>query len=132
MTTTDKKIDAFLSQYDEHVFKNALFLREVLLANLPGIIEQVDMKAKMIAYCYGQKYAELLCVIIPSRKGIKLGFNKGNELPDPDKLLVGTGKISRYVEIIESKQIKSVAVKKLILSALNAYRKRMETLKAEN
>jgi hypothetical protein len=124
MTTTDKKLEAFLSQYDGDVFKNVVALRNVLLTKLPGIIEQLDVKAKMIAYCYGEKYTDLLCVIIPSKKGLKLGFNRGNELPDPDKLLAGTGKISRYVEIKESKQIKSVAVKKLILSALNAYQQR--------
>jgi hypothetical protein len=127
MTTTDKQIEAFLSQYDEDVFKNAVALRNVLSANLPGIVEQFDIKAKMIAYCYGEKYSDLLCVIIPSKKGLKLGFNKGNELPDPDKLLAGTGKISRYIEINEIKQIKSVAVKKLILSALSAYQERAST-----
>jgi hypothetical protein len=132
MTTTDKKIDSFLSQYEEQIFQNALALRQLLLANLPDIIEQVDIKAKMIAYCYGQKYTELLCVIIPSKKGLKLGFNRGNELPDPNKLLSGTGKISRYVEIKEAKQIKSVAVKKLVLSALKAYRQRMKTIIAKN
>jgi hypothetical protein len=118
----DNNIDNFLSQYSDEVFTNALKLREVLLANLPGIIEQVDMPAKMIAYCYGQKYAELICTIIPSKKGLKLGFNRGIDLPDPDKLLEGTGKISRYVEIRSEQQIRSAAIKKLIASALVAYK----------
>jgi hypothetical protein len=76
----------------------------------------------MIAYCYGQKYSELICVIIPSKKGLKLGFNRGSTLPDPDKLLQGTGKISRYIEIYNDEQIESNAVKKLIITALNKYR----------
>jgi hypothetical protein len=120
-----KKVDAFLSQYDEQVFSNALKLREVLFANLPDIIEQLDISAKMIAYCYGQKYSEMICTIIPSKKGLKLGFYKGIDLPDPDNLLEGSGKISRYVEINSDKQIKSAALKKLIASALTAYRQRM-------
>ena len=119
--TTEKQIDEFLSQYDEQVFVNALKLRKILLANLPGIIEQLDIPARMIAYCYGQKYAELICVIIPSKKGLKLGFNRGTELPDPDSLLEGTGKISRYVVVKSSEQIKSKALKKLIENALAAY-----------
>ena len=121
--TTEKQIDEFLSQYDEQVFVNALKLRKILLANLPGIIEQLDIPARMIAYCYGQKYAELICVIIPSKKGLKLGFNRGTELPDPDSLLEGTGKISRYVVVKSSEQIKSKALKKLIENALAAYGK---------
>lgn len=121
----EDNINNFLAQYDDEVFTNALKLRKVLLANLPNIIEQADVPAKMIAYCYGQKYAELICTIIPSKKGIKLGFNRGVYLPDPDKLLEGTGKISRYVEISSAQQINSPAVKKLIASALPAYMQRM-------
>ena len=121
----DKTINDFLSAYSEEVFTNTLKLREVLFANLPEIIEQLDLPAKMIAYCYGQKYAELICTIIPSKKGLKLGFNRGTELPDPGKLLEGTGKISRYVEIRSGEQISSTALKELIESALTAYTKRM-------
>ena len=79
---TTNKVDDFLSQYDEQVFRNAITLRNVIIANLPNIIEQVDIPARMIAYCYGQKYSELICTIIPSKKGLKLGFNWGTELPE--------------------------------------------------
>jgi len=123
--TTGKNIDEFLSSYSEKVFTNALELRKILFTNLPNIIEQIDLPAKMIAYCYGQKYAEMICTIIPSKKGLKLGFYKGVDLPDPDKLLKGTGKISRYVEIRSEEQIKSPSLKKLIESALAAYKKRV-------
>lgn len=125
----DKAVDEFLSRYDENVFNHATKLREVLFAQLPNIMEQIDTSAKMIAYCYGQKYTELICVLIPSKKGLKLGFNKGVDLPDPDKLLKGTGKISRYVEIESDKQIKSGALKKLLKRALEAYKRRMKIIK---
>ncbi|XZF13965.1 DUF1801 domain-containing protein [Chitinophagaceae bacterium MMS25-I14] len=118
------EIITFLSQYDEQVCSNALQLREVLLANLPGITEQVDLPAKMIGYCYGQKYSELICVIIPSKKGIKLGFNRGTGLPDPEKMLEGTGKISRYVQIKTPEQINAPALKQLLAAALAAYREK--------
>ena len=122
--TANNSIDNFLSQYDETVFKNSLILREVLLKNLPDIIEQIDLPAKMIAYCYGQKYAELICVIMPSKKGLKLGFNRGVEIDDPDNLLEGDGKISRYVQINSSEQITSLSLKKLLTSALNIYKQK--------
>lgn len=118
----DIKIDTFLSNYDDKIFSNALKLRKVIIDNLPNIIEQIDIPAKMIAYCYGQKYSELICVIIPSKKGLKLGFNRGTQLPDPDKLLEGKGKISRYVEIKSDEQITSKAIKDLIRSALVLYK----------
>jgi len=119
------KINLFFSQYDQQVFGRALKLREVLFANLPDIIEQIDIPAKMIAYCYGQKYSEMICTIIPSKKGLKLGFYKGADLPDPGNLLEGTGKISRYVVIKSGEQIESSSLKDLIKRALTAYRQRM-------
>jgi len=122
---SDKEIKIFLLQYDQKVFDYSLKLCKVLVENLPDIIEEIDMPAKMIAYSYGKKYAQMICTIIPSKKGLKLGFNRGTELPDPDKLLQGTGKISRYVEIKSEEQINSPALKKLIEASLAAYKKRM-------
>ena len=119
----------FLSQYDEGVFNNAMKLRDVVFANLPEITERIDISARMIAYCYGQKYTELICVIIPSKKGLKLGFNRGVDLPDPENLLQGAGKISRYVEIKSEEQIKSQGLKKLVQGGLKLYKERMATTK---
>ena len=123
---TDNKVDAFLSQYDEFVDQKGLKLREILLILLPGIIEQLDEKAGMIAYCYGQRYVEMICSIIPFRKGLKLAFYKGVELPDPEGLLEGTGKISRYINITSDKQINPTAIEQLIENALEAYKERVK------
>ena len=120
---TEDQINEFLSQYDEQVFVLAHKLREVLLANLPEIIEQLDIKAKMVAYCYGQRYADMICVIIPSKKGLKLGLNRDIELPDPMGMLEGKGKISRYVEIKSEEQVVSKALRALVLSTLELYKR---------
>lgn len=118
---TNKQLTDFLSGYDEQVMRCAMSLREIILSNLPDIIEQVDLPAKMIMYCYGQTYAELICNIIPSKKGIKLGFNRGIDLPDPDHLLQGAGKISRYVEITTEEMIYSKQLKQLLISAFHCF-----------
>ena len=126
---SEKQIEAFLSQYDVQFFENAQKLRKILFANLPDIIEQIDIPAKMIAYCYGQKYSELICVLIPSKKGLKLGFNRGTELPDTESLLEGNGKISRFVQIKSDEQINSNAIKQLLESALALYDQRRTSTK---
>lgn len=114
--------EQFLSQYDPNIAGMAMKLREVLHANLPEIIEQVDLPAKMIGYCYGQKYVDLICALFPSKKGIKISFNRGAKLPDPENLLEGTGKISRYVVITTEGQIHSPALKTLLSEALDLYK----------
>jgi hypothetical protein len=122
------EVEHFLSTYSEEVQLHALKLREVIIKNLPGITEQLDLPAKIIGYCYGQKYSELICVLIPSKKGLKLGFNRAASLPDPENLLEGTGKVARYVVITSAAQIRSKAVKDLIK---NGYKLYQESLSAK-
>lgn len=122
--TDNKEIDKFLAQYSEEVFDNALKLREIILKNLPEIQEQIDISAKMIAYAYGQKYIEMFCTLIPSKKGLKLGFYKGVDLPDPKNLLNGNGKISRYVEIKTQDDKQTKALTTLLREAFTAYKTR--------
>lgn len=109
------------SKYDASIKELADYLRKIVMTNLPDVTEQVDLSAGMLSYVYGPKYKDLICVIIPSKKEIKLGFNRGVSLPDPENLLQGTGKISRYAVIKNIDQISSDGIKNLLLSALNLY-----------
>jgi len=122
--TTNQEIELFLTQYSNEIFNQVIELREILIRLLPGVTEQLDLPAKMIAYAYGQKYTDLVCVLIPSKKGLKLGFNKGTGLYDPEGWLQGKGKISRYVEITSDEQLHSDVLKNLVLNALVLYRER--------
>lgn len=115
-----------LAQYPEPWAGWALELRRWLLERLPGITEQVDRPARMVAYCYGQKYDELICTIIPSKNGLKLGFNKGAALPDPAGLLQGSGKVSRYVVIKDIAVLMKPELDVLVAKALSAYEVRMK------
>jgi hypothetical protein len=126
---SDEHVKTFLQQYDKQVVAMAMELRHVVVSALPGVTEQVDLPARMIAYCYGQRYIDMVCTIHPSRKGLKLGFYKGIEFPDPEGLLEGTGKISRYVNVINDEQIHSIGIRSLLSYALEAYRKRTEELR---
>lgn len=114
-------ITKFLFDYDQSIINRVLKLREVVISNLPEIIEQIDLPARMIAYSYGPKNRDLICVLIPSKKGVKLGFNRGVELSDLHGLLKGNGKISRYVEIDSDEIIFSKDIKELIDNALILY-----------
>lgn len=114
--------EEFLSRYP--VYKLALELRQVVLSHLPGVKEEVDLPARMVMYTYGPGYKDMVCAIIPSQKGLKLGFYKGTGLADPEGLLEGTGKISRYVSIPTEKVLRSRALVDLLQTAHAAYRLR--------
>jgi hypothetical protein len=119
MTVTD-----ILSKYDEKTATLASELRSFLLTVLPGIQEMPDNSSPLIGYGYGTGYKDLISTILISKAGVKLGFYKGTELPDPRKLLTGTGKVHRYVEIKLEQDMKKPPIKKLVADALNAYYQR--------
>ena len=66
----------------------------------------------------------MVCTIILSQKGIKLGLNKGSELPDPEGLLKGAGKVHKHVAINSAEDIDRPAVKNLIEEGYRAYLRR--------
>lgn len=120
----NKKVSALLSSCTPEVRSLALQARELILKVIPTIEEQVDSSAKIIGYGFGPRYADLLCVIMPQKFHVNLGFYKGTELPDPVGLLEGTGKVHRHVKLKMPAEIKSSALKKLLKAALIAHKKR--------
>jgi hypothetical protein len=119
MTVTD-----ILSKYDEKTAALALQVRAFLLQHIKNVTETPDHSVSVIGYGYGTGYKDLICTILLSKKGVKLGFYKGADLPDPAGLLTGTGKVHRFVEIKSEKDIQQASLKKLLNAALAAYNKR--------
>jgi hypothetical protein len=77
------KVEQIFVKYDKSISSLGLHLREFLLSQLDGCTEMPDLPAKMIAYGYGTGYVDMVCTIIPSKKGIKLGFYKGKRTARP-------------------------------------------------
>jgi hypothetical protein len=117
-------VETFLAAYPPEVTRLALATRARVLAALPGVEESLDRPARMLAYAYGPGYAGMVCTIIPSRKGVKLGLYRGAELSDPDGLLEGAGKIHRHVRILGDAQPRPAAVARLLSAARAAWKRR--------
>ena len=117
-------VDDILSKFDERIAGQAVQLREYLLKEIKGVMEVPDNTANLIGYGYGTGYKDLICTILLSKQGVKLGLNRGSELRDPKKLLTGAGKVHRYVEIKTAQNISNPALKELLTEAIEAYKKR--------
>ena len=120
------QVEDILMKYDESISSLGLQLREFLLSQLDGCTETPDFSGNIIHYGYGTGYIDTVCTIIPSKKGIKLGFYRGSELTDLEKLLKGSGKVHRYVEIKSKKHIQDRALKQLMKEAINALKTRKQ------
>ena len=122
MTTGRSQWDALLAKYPDHVGELATETRRVILAALPKAVEQVDSKANVVGYSFGAGYSNLICTIILSKSGVKLGLVGGASLPDPKKLLTGTGKVHRYVQMNAPADARRPAVKALLKAGVAAWK----------
>jgi Domain of unknown function (DU1801) len=93
---------------------------------IPDITERVDVKARIIGYGYGPKYADMVCMIMPTRTGVNLGIAYAMELPDPNTLLEGTGKLHRHAKLKNKSDLESTALKSLLKAAIAAADARRE------
>ncbi|TSJ45028.1 hypothetical protein [Fluviicola chungangensis] len=92
----------FLGGYPHPVRELFLETQFLLERELPNSQQELDIPAKMLAFSYGPGYKGMVCVLLPSQKGVKLSFSKGAELSNKHGLLEGTGKKTRYVEMSKS------------------------------
>ena len=106
--------DDLLAKYPAHVQELAIETRGVIHAVLSNPTEQVDSKANVVGYGFGAGYNNLICTIIMSKTGVKLGLVGGASLPDPKKLLEGSGKVHRYVQVKSPADARRPAVKALL------------------
>ena len=118
------KAGEILARCEAPVASIAGAVRRRLLALLPGVTEEADAAANVIGYGFGPGYKHLICTLILSRKGVKLGFYRGAGLPDPHGLLVGSGKVHRYVEIVSPEAAEDPKLEELIRAAAAAHRAR--------
>ena len=118
------EVELLLAHYTPAVAEVARAVRDSVVAALPGCEEQADAAANVIGFGYGPGYKGMICTMILSRKGLKLGFSGGASLPDPDGLLEGSGKVHRYVAIADRGAAEDPRLQALLATALAAWRAR--------
>ena len=118
ITLPNKDVADLLAAYAPEVRNLALAARSFVLKMIPDILEQVDAKARIIGYGYSPKYADTICMLMPTKAGVNLGIAWAVELPDPAKLLEGTGKLHRHVKLKSKADLEKAALKSLLQAAI--------------
>jgi hypothetical protein len=117
----------FFAQYPDNVAETCLALRQAIHAALPQVQEEVDPAGRVVGYNRGPGYAGVICTIIPSKTGVKLGIVNGATLADPDGILEGPGKRHRYVRIADASAARQTTVSSLLRTAHAAWQARTGT-----
>lgn len=122
-------VQTFLQPYPPSVQQIALEARKLIGRWLPDADETLDVAARMIAYSQGPDYRGMVCTLIISKTGLKLGLVNGAALPDPHGLLQGSGKAHKYVPIRVPGDLQQTGVEELVLAASAASRERLNASK---
>lgn len=94
-------------------------LRMFILDLCPGANELLyHTHALTSLYSVSDKMSAGFCMIPIYTDHLNLGFNKGTLLPDPKRLLQGTGKLIRHIPVTHRRDYNNLAVKALINVAM--------------
>ena len=121
-----RTLEDLLQRYPEPVQELARAARAFVLRQLPGALEIVDGTAPVVGYGFGAGYKDMVCTLLLSRKGVKLGLSNGAALADPEGLLEGSGKVHRFVALGSAGDLRRPALARLVQAADAARRERDE------
>lgn len=122
----EPEVLSFLGGYSPEVQALALSVRDLVCAVAPTALEQVDTAARLIAYGFARTYRDTICVIMPLKAGVNLGFPRGVDLADPGSLLIGTGKRARHVRLTRVEEVEAAALRDLLEASAAATNRRVE------
>jgi hypothetical protein len=113
-----------LAAFPAEVQELARDARRCLLQSLPDLEETVDPTAAVLSYGYGSGYRGMICTVLLSKSGVKIGFVGGAELPDPNRLLEGSGKKHKYVQLHSASDLARPGLNELIKAGYAAWQQR--------
>ena len=122
--TADPEFSTFLASYSKEVQDTARAARQLILELVPGAVEVVDARTAVIGFGYGTGYKDMVCTLILSKGGVKLGLVGGASLPDPRNVLEGSGKVHRYVALGRPADLRRPGVRPLLRATLAAWRRK--------
>lgn len=107
-----------LKSHDPQIQEIAREARALIYEVLPQTVEVVWAHQGTAGYGTGpKKLSEQFSYIAPMKRHVNLGFYYGSELPDPDGLLEGTGKLLRHVKLRSLEDLRRPAVRDLLEAA---------------
>jgi len=119
-TLSAKELDAIIDGRGPAMAALTRAVLAKLRPRFPGAVEMVYDKANALAigFCPNERASDAINAIATYTKWINLYFFEGDALPDPERLLQGTGSMVRNIRITSAADLDRPAVKALMAEAL--------------
>jgi hypothetical protein len=111
----------FLLPFPDQVKAAALGLREFVWELYPEANELIydNYNALALGWSLTDKAGDVFCSIAIYSEHVNFGFNRGSEIADPQKKLIGEGSLYRYIRIKDKDDFPEEYIVQLLLSAYN-------------
>ena len=115
------QLERFLARYASEVVAVAKASLAKIRKRLPGAVQLVydNYNALVIAFGPSERASELILSIALYPRWVTLFFARGAALPDPEKLLKGSGTTIRHLVLGSARDLDKPAVRALITHAVD-------------
>jgi hypothetical protein len=109
------EVRAFLDERHPEQAALALWVREIVLRAEPDLTERVYRGWDGIGFRHPD--AGYVCAIYPQPDGVRLWFEHGAALPDPESLLQGDGR-GRYIPLADTRSVPAETLERYVTQAV--------------
>jgi len=125
--TSEQQLASMIRKFDS---KNAALIcsmRKALRERMPSANELVydNYNFFVIGYCSTERPSDCIVSIAAAANGVGLSFYYGAKLPDPHRILLGSGSQNRYIRIDSVALLARPEVDRLIAAVINQARNRL-------
>ena len=115
-----RQLARFVAKFDPTVAKLVRSARSALRKRLPTAIEQVYDNHNFLAIGFSttDRTSDTIASLAVSAKGVALSFYYGASLPDPHKILLGSGNQNRYLRLDNAATLARPEVESLLRAAM--------------
>jgi hypothetical protein len=122
--TPEAQVRAFIGRFDPKNQKLIRSVRAALRKRFPTANELAyDYRHSfVVSYSPTDRGIDSIVAVAARATGVALYFNQGPQLPDPKKLLLGSGKQTRFVRVEAASQLAHPDVEAMISAAIDQAR----------
>jgi len=117
----EKQLEAFIDKFDPRNQALIRAMRRALRRRLPTANELVydNYNFFVIGYCSTERPSDCVVSIAAGANGVALSFYRGATLPDPQKVLLGSGRQNRFIRLESAATLGRPQVEALIVAAVS-------------
>jgi hypothetical protein len=117
--SAEQQLASFISRFSQKIAALTEAILEEMRRRYPSALELVydNYNALAIGFSPSERPSEGIFSIAVFPNWISLFFLQGKELPDPQKILQGTGNVVRHIRVPSLETLDHPAVKSLMLEA---------------